>query len=458
MILKSRQQGISTYYLIDYFDNAIHLNHRTVGMQAQGREESQTLLTRVQTLWDMLDPNYKAHALGGLVKTKSSTTEQAYSNGSQIFIRTSFRSATLHDLHISEFGKTAHKYPDKAAEIISGSMEACAPLPGNNIAIESTAEGEDKFKDMWDEAYDLDPDLRSAEDFLPIFLPWHVDPDCVNTTPQVLTDKEVEYFRRLDITDPLKHNFYIAKKRRLKSRITKEYPSTPEEAFQAALELAFYGALFTDLEAEGRIKDNLYDPALPVYAAVDLGISKTDLFCIVYLQEHVDSDDIRIIGEDNGRDEDIPFYCDLIHRREEIECIYLPHDAEVRSMNDKKTRTTAFREQGFRVKVVKRSGLLDGIDRVRQYIPRMGIDTKCTMVQKTMKNYVKVFDEKLQLATATPVHNFWSHMADALRTGIMGLKKRGTNKVIHTSDKSNSRSNNRRTRVARRRRRRAPGI
>jgi len=436
IILKSRQQGISTFYLVFYFDNAMHVPHRTVGMQAQGREESKTLLERVVRLWDHLDVNYKLHALGNIQRTKNSSFEQGFSNDSTIYIRTSFRSATLHDLHVSEFGKTAHKYPDKAEEIISGSMEACAPRRGNNIAIESTAEGEDKFKSMWDEAERLDDIQRSPEDFLGIFLPWQHDPDCVNDTYQPATPDQLKYFTRHGITDVRRHNFYIAKQRRLKSRITKEYPTTADEAFQAALELSYYGGLYQDLLENGRLRSDIYEPSLPVYAATDLGMN--DLFTIIYFQELESEDDFRIIGEDFGRDEAIPYYASLMRQRDwEVDLLYLPHDANVRSLNDKKTRATAFKEEGFRVKVVKRSGLIDGIDRVRSYIPKMLIDTKCEMVQKTMLNYVKEFDEKTQLTKATPVHNFWSHMADAIRVGIMGSKGVLKKKVVNTSDKSN---------------------
>jgi len=452
IILKSRQQGLSTFYLIFYFDNAMHIPHRTVGMQAQGREESKTLLERVIRLWTHLDPNYKMHALGNIERTKNSSFEQGFSNDSTIYIRTSFRSATLHDLHVSEFGKTAHKYPDKANEIISGSMEACAPIPGNHIGIESTAEGEDKFKDMWDEAYDIPDEERSPEDFLPHFLPWQNDPDCVNDTYQPVSETMEKYFARIGVTDQRRKNFYIAKQRRLKSRITKEYPSTPEEAFQAALELSYYGALYQDLIEDGRLIDGVYEPSLPVYAATDLGMN--DLFTIIYFQELDGADDFRIIGEDYASDEAIPYYADLMRQREwEVDLLYLPHDANVRSLNDKKTRATAFKEQGFRVRVVKRSGLIDGIDRVRQYIPKMLIDTSCKMVQKTMVNYVKEFDEKTQLTKPTPAHNFWSHMADAIRVGIMGSKGVKKKKVVHTSEKSNKAFQARRLDSLKRRRR-----
>ena len=51
------------------------------------------------------------------------------------------RSGTIHRLHVSEFGKICAKYPDKAQEVVTGSIPA---VPMNGVlVIESTAEGRD---------------------------------------------------------------------------------------------------------------------------------------------------------------------------------------------------------------------------------------------------------------------------------------------------------------------------
>ena len=416
IILKSRQWGISTFYLVNYFDNALHLPYRAVGMQAQGREESKTLLQRVKVLWDSMDPSYIALALDNIHKIKDSDTEQSFSNGSIIYIRSSFRSATLHDLHVSEFGKTASKFPEKANEIISGSLEACAPRRTNNVAIESTAEGEDKFKDMWDSAVETTDETRTPEDFIPVFLSWVHDPDCTSNVEQEITPDLKEYFHLHNITDKHKQWFYVTKKRRLKSRMMQEYPTSPDEAFSTSSELAFYASLYTDLVHEGRVVKNLYDNRLPVYCAVDLGIS--DTMSLTYFQYFEDK--FRIIGEFSNSNEDIPYYVrEMFSRPYFIDRVYLPHDAEVRNLNDKKTRTRAFKELGVRVSVLKRSRVMDGIDRVKKYLPTMTIDTSCELTKKMFRNYRKEWDDKLQMPKPQPRHDFWSHIADSVRIMVM---------------------------------------
>ena len=112
IILKSRQQGISTLWLVAFFDDAITRKNFSIGLMAQGLDEASTLLERTKFLWDKLHPEVKRHFKVTL--DKDNTQEFSLSNKAKIFIRTSFRSTTLQRLHISEMGKIANKNPDKA--------------------------------------------------------------------------------------------------------------------------------------------------------------------------------------------------------------------------------------------------------------------------------------------------------------------------------------------------------
>ena len=62
-------------------------------------------------------------------------------NNSSIRVSTSMRSGTLQYLHVSEFGKICAKYPERAEEVIKGSIPAVAPT--GIVFIESTAEGQE---------------------------------------------------------------------------------------------------------------------------------------------------------------------------------------------------------------------------------------------------------------------------------------------------------------------------
>lgn len=62
-----------------------------------------------------------------------------FAHGSNIMVATSFRSGTVQRLHISEHGKICAKYPAKAKEVRTGTLNAVAE--GSIVFIESTAEG-----------------------------------------------------------------------------------------------------------------------------------------------------------------------------------------------------------------------------------------------------------------------------------------------------------------------------
>jgi len=168
IILKSRQRGISTFFMVKYFDDALCYDNLEVGMQSYGLIESAKLLKKLTTAWESLSDANKGLLEIGLAK--SNTRAMGFTNGSQITIATSFRGDTLHRLHVSELGKIASKDPKKAEELYTGTLQAIKA--GQPVAIESTAEGQhNKFHEKWYEAVDL-VGVRGLKDFRPIFLSW----------------------------------------------------------------------------------------------------------------------------------------------------------------------------------------------------------------------------------------------------------------------------------------------
>lgn len=106
-----------------------------------------------------------------------SANELAFSHGSIIRVGTSLRSSTLQHLHISEFGKTCAKSPERAREIVTGSLNTVHK--GQNIYVESTAEGkEGAFHDMWSKsiAHKNSKLPYGPLDFKPFFFPWWMEP------------------------------------------------------------------------------------------------------------------------------------------------------------------------------------------------------------------------------------------------------------------------------------------
>lgn len=93
------------------------------------------------------------------------------------------RSDTLTNVHASEY---AFWEGDKKS-ILNGILQAVPPNKNTLVIIESTANGYDDFKEMWDKA------VNNENDFIPIFFPWYEMKEYRNKYDGfVLTDEEIK--------------------------------------------------------------------------------------------------------------------------------------------------------------------------------------------------------------------------------------------------------------------------
>jgi hypothetical protein len=427
IILKSRQQGISTLWLISFLDDVLFNSDLKAGLMAQGTDEASTLLTKVKLAWEEFPESLKKFLK--VKKTFDNRSEFAFSNGSIIYVRTSFRSATLQRLHVSELAKIANLSPKRAQEVKTGSLQALHP--GNTGIVESTAEGENEFKYMWESAT-LYKGKLTPKDFMPVFLSWLDDPKCRFEQTQDITPTHEKYFdsieAELNVTISAEQkNFWIAQYRELGDYIYQEYPATPEEAFRKNLDGAYYARAYTSyVIKQGRELDNLYDRNLDVHIAFDLGMR--DSMVVIFFQvHHGDAGrEYRIIHDFKNSGEPIKYYTDYIHERRKklnytLGYLLLPHDSKVTELISGEDRVSEFRRRGFdKIRVVERIKHDEGIELVRQMIKILWIDRTCVYSIACFKNYSKEWDSATQVWKKTPIHDRFSHGADAIRYMSIG--------------------------------------
>jgi len=434
IILKSRQQGISTFWLVSMFDDAAFKPNYTIGLMAQGLDEASTLLERTKFLWDELAPSVKRFL--GIKCIADNSKKYAFSNNSTIFIRVSFRSATLQRMHISEFGKIANANPKRAKETQTGTLQALAV--GNTGVIESTAEGRNAFKTMWDNAMIAHKSGQmTAKDFYPVFLSWLDDPDCVQSVAQTIDGKALEYFEQLEaktgrrLTREQK-NFWITQYRELGGDIHQEYPGTPEEAFLASRDGTYYSRLFSEHVVNGGgLIPELYDENLPTDVFFDLGVDDYTVCGFVQWYRH----NYRVCDEYWNNGYAIGHYLKYcMESGYEIRDIVLPHDAahrtiatqgsgKAKSVKDIAREWISDEGLTWGVRVLPKDGIADGIEAVRRMIPKLSIDPKCTYTIDCFNNYSKEWDDKLLVWKKTPLHDEYSHGADMLRQVAMGVRE-----------------------------------
>lgn len=425
IILKSRQQGISTLYLAYNLDDCLFKAGYQAGIQSYGLDESEKLSKRALLMWTDLDEEVKE--IFGLKMVTNNSKGMSFSNGSVLKIG-NFRGDTLQSLHVSELAKIANKFPEKAKELKTGAFQAVGK--DNKITLESTAEGKSGlFYEIWVKATSLQKrNLPLGPfDFEAIFLSWVYDPDCSIDHEVEISDELHRYFaekeRELNIAlTPQQKWWYAAKMEELGEDMRQEYPTTAEEAFEQSVEGTYYQHEFKKLV----IKPDLYDLNLKVHSSFDLGMN--DTFSIGFFQVHPNGKP-KIIGEYENSGHGLQHYKEVfealskkygwIHGQ-----TYVPHDAKVRELIADKTRWQAMKELGFKPVLVTKHRLQDGIEATRQFLKTVEIDSKCETIVNAIQSYRKKYDKTFNVYLDSPVHDEHSHTADMLRYMAMGLKNR----------------------------------
>lgn len=434
IILKSRQQGISTLYLAYNLDSCIFEDGTEAGIQSYGQNEAEKLSMRAELMWEMFPDSIKE--LLNISVDSNNKSGMYFSNKSILKIG-NFRGDTLQSLHVSELGKIAKKYPEKAKELKTGAFQAVSV--NNRITIESTAEGKSGlFYDMWIKAERkqmLNMELTDL-DFQAIFLPWYDDPDCQLFQEVPITNKVSDYLDKLEDKLGIKFTkyqkwWYQGKYEELGDDMTQEYPSTSTEAFNQSVEGMYYKEEYKTL----KVRKDLYDPNLKVHMAMDLGMS--DDFIIGFFQVYeVDVTtekgtktlkSPRIIGEYRNSGYGLEHYRQVVAKLGSIMgykygITYVPHDIKQRELIAGKTRWDALTEMGFNPRLVKKHAVADGIECVREFLKTVEVEEDCEIILNAVQNYRKKRDEKLGVFLDSPVHDEFSHPADMLRYMAMGLK------------------------------------
>lgn len=420
IILKSRQQGISTLYLAYYLDSCLFTPGFQAGVQSYGQDEADKLAKRALLMWDELDENVKQ--ILGIKIVSNNSKGMTFNNGSILKIG-NFRGDTLQGLHVSELGKIAKKYPEKAKELKTGAFQAVGQR--NKITIESTAEGKTGlFYEMWNKAKIKEGNgTLGPFDFQPIFLSWLEDPDC--QISHVYNTQEFEkYFAKLEkhlniVITPQQKYWYVSKADELGEDMKQEYPAYPEEAFEQSVEGTYYQKQYAKLVESGRIKEKVYNKRHgPVYAIFDLGMD--DQMCINFTQVY--NGKPYIVAEYDNNGEAIEYYVNIMKSMPfKIARAYLPHDANVKELGTGRTRIEEFRRLGVRCELLKRQSIQDGINAARQYLDVVIIDEKCTGTIEAIQNYRQKFDKRLGVYMGVPEHDEFSHYADVIRYSSLGL-------------------------------------
>ncbi|MET3134964.1 hypothetical protein AAKU55_005267 [Oxalobacteraceae bacterium GrIS 1.11] len=227
LILKGRQQGISTYVGGRFYWRASMSMGLSAFIVAHEQKATDNLFTMVKRYHEHnpLAPSTSATNAKALVFDVLDGGYKLATAGSKDV----GRSNTAQLLHGSEFG-----FWDNAAMHLAGLGNTIADLDGTEIILESTANGiGNKFHQMWQDAE------AGIGEFIAIFVPWFWQDEYRTKVPRefTLSSDEVKYkdAYKLDSEQMVwRRNKIITYGQGFAWLFDQEYPATPALAFKSA--------------------------------------------------------------------------------------------------------------------------------------------------------------------------------------------------------------------------------
>ena len=193
-----------------------------------------------------------------------------------------------------------------------------------------------------------------------------------------------------------------------------QYLQEYECSFEAAILGAFFGTEMR--QAEPRINERVvFTEGYPVHTAFDLGYR--DDTAIWWYQ--VVGGEVRVIDFYAVSGADIHTIAKVVvNKGYTYGKHYLPHDARAKSLQTGRSIVEQLADHlGINhLSVVPNIGLQDGIQAIRQMLPRTWFNSvKCGDGIEALRQYQREYDEDKKAFRASPRHDWTSHPADAFR-------------------------------------------
>lgn len=427
LILKARQLGFTTFVDLYFLDECLFNPNVEAGVIAHTKADAMDIFRRKFAYpYEHLDSRLKAKRR----LVTDSASKMGFSNGSTATVGTSFRSGTLQYLHVSELGKIAKKYPEKAREIVTGALEAVGT--GNTMVfIEGTGEGKSGvFFDMAQTAQKLVDagQTPGRMDYAFHFFPWWVGLEYELDEPVAIVKDMQEYFEEIESKTgqtftPAQKAWYVKKRNQLGEDIFREYPSTPEEAFESGIEGTYFRPQFVDLRKNGQICSVPHQDGVVVDTWWDLG---WDDYTSIWFTQDVGRE-IHLINYYENHNEGLEHYRDILDAyNKDLNYRYGrtvgPHDIEVHELGPGCTRLVTARKLGMNMEVSpKIEKDADGIQASRSMFPTCWFDeVLCGKGLEHLEEFRKEWDAVHGVWKASYVHDEHAHGYKAFETLAVG--------------------------------------
>lgn len=196
-------------------------------------------------------------------------------------------------------------------------------------------------------------------------------------------------------------------------------------SFTRGAEGAYYGKLVQQMRNDDRISHFSPNSDLPVHTAWDIGIGDSTA---IWFFQILHGGTIKVLNYYENHNEGLAHYCRYLDDWKGKNKImygthYVPHDMANKEFTSGVDRLTSARELGYTMQIVPRKGVEEGIQAVRSLLPHCVFDAKgCKRGIECLDFYRKKWNENLKVYYDEPLHDQYSHGADAFRYLAVGIK------------------------------------
>jgi hypothetical protein len=440
---KARKLGMSTLIVLDNFDEALTVPNTHCAIVDYREDDALKKLDIARRAWkdgpkhpNPVIAHIWAQIHKGLKLVKDTTERLEWSNGSCMEASTSFMGGTPRRIHWSEAGPQSAHAPDRARKVKRGTLNAIGAH--GVIDVETTMEGGEgtPARDLFDLALSMVGKPLSRMDWKLHFFPWYGHPSYDLTGHAPETDEVLKYAAEMQEKHGIKipasrWAWYEKKRQEQKDDVWTQFPTIAEEAIRVVVSGQIFPQVVT-VKSKGRVRPLTVEANRPLWSFWDIG--NDGLSCWVGQQVFRDILWHRFFfttGAGAVR------AAEVIRQFEQelglsFSTHFFPHDVDYRDRGSSVTYRSQLVTAGVpnhKIITIPIAGdKWDGINAVRDRIPRMWFDPACEKAQ------IDAFGEKLPSGLgcltnyrtqpkaasgalrALPLHDVNSHGADAMVT------------------------------------------
>jgi len=207
-------------------------------------------------------------------------------------------------------------------------------------------------------------------------------------------------------------------RRALQGRDMEAYNNVWEGIPRQTVDGAIFAKEVTMAELEGRICNVPYDATKPVHAVFDLGwADQTACWLLQFVGQET-----RLLRYFEDSQQTMSYYLAKLQSFGYVyDTIWLPHDAKAKSLGTGKSIEEIVRASGMKVQILGRVPVADSINAARTIFSKCYFDRQNTEEGlQCLRHYRYDVDPDTKMFSAKPLHDEYSHGADAFRyIGLM---------------------------------------